>query len=81
MAVQSVADVPTSRALNMSGLSTAEFSFMGSRRRRRRRAAGRSPASVARIHPGTSGSRFAPPAGHGGAAHEVARQRTTDGGT
>ncbi|WP_157984779.1 hypothetical protein [Lentzea terrae] len=36
---------------------------------------------MARIHPGTSGSRFAPPAGHGGTAHEVARQRTADGGT
>ncbi|MFD4670933.1 hypothetical protein ACFWNN_14440 [Lentzea sp. NPDC058450] len=36
---------------------------------------------MARIHPGTSGSRFAPPAGHGGTAYEVARQRTVNGGT
>jgi hypothetical protein len=50
---------------------------MGSRRRRRRRAVGQSPTSVARIHPGTSGSRFAPPAGHGGAAPQwlAARRR------
>ena len=54
---------------------TAEFCFMGSRRRRRRRALGQSPTSVVRIHPGTPGSRFAPPVGTGGAAPEVARPR------
>ncbi|MFD4676610.1 hypothetical protein ACFWNN_43295 [Lentzea sp. NPDC058450] len=36
---------------------------------------------MARIHPGTSGSRFAPPAGHGGAVPAVAWQHAADDGT
>ncbi|MFS8103461.1 hypothetical protein LFM09_40680 [Lentzea alba] len=36
---------------------------------------------MARIHPGTSGSRFAPPAGHGGAVPVVAWQRAANNGT